>query len=380
MNSEERREARRSRREERRAEKKAARNEGCTLEKVADLNSLYKAQREAARGVAWKGSTQRYQLDWLLNIARARRDILEGNEICRGFHEFDLYERGKMRHISSVHFSERVVQKSITQNAYVPAISPSFIFDNSANLKGRGTHFALKRVKEAMARHYRLNGPDGYVLQIDFKSYFASIAHQPVKDIIAEHIVDGRIVALGHHFIDVQGEVGLGLGSEPNQILAVGLPTSIDHMVSECCGLEYYGRYMDDSIAMDADKEALRATLALIRDRCRLLGIEVNERKTHIVKLSHGFTFLKTKFSYSETGKVVMRPCRDSITRERRKLKAHSRMVADGILTHEQAVQSYQSWRGSKLHIDAHGAVLRIDALFAQRIGAMKDPPQVADR
>ena len=115
MNSKERKAARRKRRDEERAKKKAKRNEGCTLEDVADLNALYKAQRRAARGVAWKASTQRYQLDWLLNISKAHDDILAGNEICRGFHEFDLMERGKLRHICSVHFSERVVQKSITQ-------------------------------------------------------------------------------------------------------------------------------------------------------------------------------------------------------------------------------------------------------------------------
>ena len=375
MNSEERRAARRRRREAKRAAKKAARNEGCTLEKVADLNSLYKAQREAARGVAWKGSTQRYQLDWLLNINRAHNDVLAGNEICRGFHEFDLLERGKMRHICSVHFSERVIQKSITQNVYVPTITPTFINDNSANLKGKGTSFALQRVKEAMAAHYRRHGPEGYVLQVDFKSYFANITHDPVKAIIASQVTDERVVALGHHLIDVQGDVGLGLGSEPNQILAVGFPNEIDHLINDLCAVEYYGRYMDDSLAIDADKATLEIAFAAIRDRCARLGIIVNEKKTHIVKLSHGFTFLKTKFSYSDTGKVVMRPCRDSITRERRKLKAHGRMVEEGTLAYEQALQSYQSWRGSKLRLDAHGAILRMDELFADRIKAMKDPP-----
>ena len=65
MNSEERKAARRERRKQERERKKAKRNEGCTLEDIADMNALYKAQREAGRGVTWKSSTQRYQLDWL---------------------------------------------------------------------------------------------------------------------------------------------------------------------------------------------------------------------------------------------------------------------------------------------------------------------------
>ena len=48
MKSEERRAIRRARREEKRRRKREERARECTLEKVADLNSLYKAQREAA--------------------------------------------------------------------------------------------------------------------------------------------------------------------------------------------------------------------------------------------------------------------------------------------------------------------------------------------
>lgn len=51
MNSEQRRAARRKRREEKRARAKAERVKACTLETVADLNSLCKASKQAARGV-----------------------------------------------------------------------------------------------------------------------------------------------------------------------------------------------------------------------------------------------------------------------------------------------------------------------------------------
>lgn len=63
------------------------------------------------------------------------------------------------------------------------------------------------------------------------------------------------------------------------------------------------------------------------------------------MKLTRGFTWLKKRIFYTETGRIVVKPCRDSITRERRKLKKMARMVADGIMTPEQVEQSYQSWR-----------------------------------
>lgn len=158
MNSEQRRAARRKRREEKRARAKAERVKACTLETVADLNSLCKASKQAARGVMWKASTQRYMKDYLRNAVKSRQDLLEGRDICRGFIRFDLWERGKLRHISAVHFPERVVQKSLSQNALVPAIVPTLVSANSANIKGRGTDYALKLLKRHLADHWRRHG------------------------------------------------------------------------------------------------------------------------------------------------------------------------------------------------------------------------------
>ena len=155
MNSEQRRAARRKRREEKRAKAKAERVKACTLETVADLNSLCKASKQAARGVMWKSSTQRYMRSYLRNAVLSRRDLLgRAATYGRGFIRFDLWERGKLRHISAVHFPERVVQKSLSQNALVPAIVPTLIAANSANIKGRGTDYALKLLKRHLADHW----------------------------------------------------------------------------------------------------------------------------------------------------------------------------------------------------------------------------------
>lgn len=369
MNSQERKAARRKRREEERARKREERLEGCTLDAVADPNNLYKAAKQAARGVGWKASTQRYQKDVLRNVMKTRRDLLEHREVCRGFNEFDVMERGKLRHISSVQFSERVVHKSLSQNALIPAMSPSFVHSNSANMKGRGTSYAIKLMKRQLARHYRRHGTEGYILQIDFADYFASISHGQAKRLIASALDDADVADLACHLLDAQGEVGLGLGSEPNQILAVAFPGGIDHFVTEMCGVEAYGRYMDDSYAISTDKETLHIVLAVVRDKCAALGIEVNERKTRITKLTRGFTFLKKRFFYGENGRIVVKPCRDSITRERRKLKRQRGLVERGEMTYEQVYQSYQSWRGSMAHLDAHRTVLAMDALFAELFG-----------
>lgn len=48
-----------------------------------------------------------------------------------GFYEFTIMERGKLRHIKSVHISERVVQKCLCDYSLTPMLSRTFIYDIS---------------------------------------------------------------------------------------------------------------------------------------------------------------------------------------------------------------------------------------------------------
>lgn len=366
MNSDERRDARRARRDAKRAENRARRIERCTLESVADVDNLYGAAMGAARGVRWKATVQRYMARVMRNVIKARRDLLDGRDIRRGFVRFDLFERGKLRHISSVHFSERVVQKSLSRTVLAPAIWPTLTAGCSANIKGRGTDYAISRLKAQLARHHRRHGADGYVLQVDFSDYFGLIDHGACKRLVDRAIDDEGARRIVYDQIDSSGERGLGLGSEPNQIIAASLPAPIDRLGLRMPGILASGRYMDDSYFIALEKDTLWCLLALIEIECARLGIVINPRKTKVTKLTRGFTFLKKRFRFGGTGKVVVRPCRESITRERRKLKKQARLVRAGAMTREQAVQSYQSWRGMVKRLDAHETLLRMDALFKE--------------
>lgn len=300
------------------------------------------------------------------NIMRARRDLLTGADFRRGFIEFDLFERGKLRHICSVHFSERVIQKSLSRHALAPAIWPTLTEGCAANVKGRGTDYAIRRMKRQLVEHHRKHGTEGYILQVDFADYFANIDHGACKRLIDRAIDDERVKRVMNDQIDAHGSRGLGLGSEPNQILAVALPSPIDHLMLSLPGILASGRYMDDSYCIALDKQTLWDALSRIEALCGDLGIIINRKKTRVVKLSRGFVFLKKRFSYGEGGKVVVRPCRSSVTRQRRKLKKQAALVARGVMTVEQVNQSYQSWRGGMKRLDAHDTVRRMDALYKQ--------------
>lgn len=129
-------------------------------------------------------------------------------------------------------------------------------------------------------------------------------------------------------------------------------------------GIRPYARYMDDSYIIHIDKEYLKEILEEVRKIYESLGIRLNDKKTKIVKLSRGFTFLKTHFLLTDTGKVVKRICRDSVTRERRKLKKFAKLNAEGHMSYEQIRAAYQSWRGFAGKKDTYHTIRRMDALF----------------
>ena len=78
---------------------------------------------------------------------------------------------------------------------------------------------------------------------------------------------------------------------------------------------------MDDSYLIHYSKQYLVELLEKLKVMYADYGIKLNEKKTCIVPLRQGFTFLKTRFFITDTGKIIKKPCRSSITRERKKLK-----------------------------------------------------------
>lgn len=367
MTSAERKESRRIRRSvTREAQKQAAVGECDSLEKVADLNALMSASKKARSGITWKASVQRYLMNLLKNVADTHKKILSEEDVRRGFIKFDLIERGKLRHISSVHFSERVAQRSLCANALIPTLTRGLIYDNGASLKNKGITFALDRLSAHLQRHYRKHGNEGYVLLLDFSDYFGRIRHDVIKEILCQNFKDKRLISLAMSFVYAFGEKGLGLGSETSQIFAVTYPSKIDHYIKEVLRIKGYARYMDDSYLIHKDKDYLKQCLEDLKDKFAEVGIALNPKKTRIVKLSKGFTFLKTQYFLTDTGKVVRKACRESIVRQRRKLKKFKKFSDAGEMSFGHIYNSYMSWRGYIGHKDAHRTILSMDKLFRE--------------
>lgn len=383
MTSEERKEARYQRRKAKReAKRKRVLEKYGNYYNVINRNALSQSAKEATKNVKYKASVKRFMLRRIINIATINRKLMYCQDIRKGFICFTLVERGKLRKIMSVHFSERVPQKSLNHNALVPVLTRSLIYDNGASQKEKGTSFAMKRLVTHLRRHYRRYGTEGYVLLIDFKDYFGNLDHEIAKRIIRKAFDDEKIIWLACLFIDAyyehfrkmaerRGEdpesveaKGLGLGSEINQTIAITYPNRLDHYIKENLRIKGYERYMDDLCLIHISKEYLENCLVEIRKICAELKIIPNEKKTRIVKLSHGFTFLKTQIYLTDTGRIIRKPCREAIVRQRRKLKKQKKLLDAGIMSYEDIRCSYSSWRGCMEKKQARRSIYSMDCLY----------------
>lgn len=368
MTSEERREARYLRRVEKRRIAKAQKTaDADDFAKVFSYANLYQAYKCCRRNVSWKASVQRYISQAPLNILHTYNRLMAGKYKTPGFYEFDLFERGKHRHIRSTVIGERVVQRCLCDYALVPMVSRSFIHDNGASLANKGYDFAIRRLTQHLHEHYRKYGQEGYILLFDFSKFFDNVSHAVIKGILRKQFTDERILQLTEHFIDAFGDVGLGLGSQISQVLALASANRLDHYIKEKARIRGYGRYMDDGYLIHHSKEHLQKCMKAIKILCKQLGIKLNEKKSQIVKLSHGFTWLKVRFYLTDTGKVIKKIYKRSVTKMRQKLKKFHRKWVDGKMSFEDVYVSCVSWSdGYAAKFNAYHTRQSMLALFNQ--------------
>ena len=146
--------------------------------------------------------------------------------------------------------------------------------------------------------------------------------------------------------------------------MALCAPNDLDHAVKDEIGIKPYTRYMDDGIALGGKKEMLALRERIVQKAAEL-GFTLHETKTHVVKLSRGFVYLKIRYQVTESGRVIRRMHRDGITRMRRKLKKLRGLVRAGRVTLNDVFLAMKSWLGNaKKYAHSYRSRKRILSLY----------------
>ena len=331
------------------------------------------------RGVRWKTSVKNFAFQLHLKCDQLHDELITLVFVIKTKTIFIIYERGKLRKINSIHIRERVVQKCVCRYCLNPILGRTIIYDNGASQKNKGTTFAIKRVIRLLCEFYRKYGTDGYVIRFDFKSYFDSIPRETALQLVQEYIDDIRVLDLIRSMVYINSdENGLNLGSEVSQTLAVFYTSKICHYLKDKLKLRYYVQYMDDGWILVRTKEEAANILKTIAEISEEWGLKLNSKKSFYLPLKRGFIFLQKRFLLKDTGKVVVRISRNSITRIYRKLKWWFAREAAGEATHEQVEQYYKSTIGNIKQYDTCKLRHNLRLLWKKHYGM--EPPKVTKK
>lgn len=294
---------------------------------------------------------QDYYNNLLDNTLELQYDLRTNNYHTSPTSDFILNERGKIRYIHAPHIRDRIVQKILVNQVLIPQLEKYLIYDNAASREGKGTSFIRSRLYYQLLNYAQIYGNEGYILLMDIKNYFASISHEKLLKMLISKIEDPSL----HNVIEVivnessDTNYGLNLGSEAPQFFAIFYMHRIDNYIKIVRGQKCYGRFMDDFYCINRDKEFLKELKSILDEQLAELDLHFNQNKTQIVKLSHGFNFLKCKYIIDNSGKISVIPLSSKIHNLKTIINKNIRLVEVGDIAPEQALVNYKSARNSLL-------------------------------
>jgi len=325
---------------------------------LIDIANLDRAFARASAGKRHQPAVREFEYHLETRLWAMRRELEAGAYQWGANRRFHIRDP-KPREIRAAPLRDRVLHHALVA-AIDPLLTRGYIRDTYACIAGRGTHAAVQRYR-AFVRSRRGHG---WALQCDIKSYFASVDHGVVLDLLARRIGGARLLdLLGSLIAHGAGRPGVGMpiGNLTSQMFANLYLDPLDQNVKETLRVRHYLRYMDDFILLCDGPDEGRARLAAIAPflvgRLRLC---LNPRRVVLAPLAQPRDVLG--YVHYPDGRVRIR--RRSVRRLWRRLPALATALDADPARWPQARASVASWFG----VAKHAHAFRLSrALFAAR-------------
>ena len=226
------------------------------------------------------------------------------------------------------------VRDKVVQTALKMVIEPIFehqFIDTSFGFRpGKGCKNALGKVEQLLKAGYT------HVVDADLKSYFETIGHEHLMQLVQQHIADSRVLELIQGFLKQQiledlrlwtPETGSPQGAVISPLLSNIYLHGVDKAMKEA-GYEMV-RYADDFVILCKSREQAQSALALVAELVRELGLTLHGDKTSLVdtgQTGEGFEFLGYHFENGTRWprKKSLNKFKDAIRRKTRRSNGRS--------------------------------------------------------
>jgi RNA-directed DNA polymerase len=289
------------------------------------LEDLFQAYFDCRKNKRNKIEPLSFELDFEKEVIKLWKEINKGLYKVSPLNVF-ISDKPVKREIFAAQFRDRIVHHLII-NKLESVFEKEFIYDSYSCRKGRGTYFGIERIKRMIRRCSENYQKECWILKMDIKGYFMSINKDilfcKLKKLIEENYNESdkkKIIWLCKKIIEnnptkncirksprekwiglpkskslffASPHCGLPIGNYTNQVFANFYLNSFDHFIKSNLGLKHYGRYVDDFVIIDCDKEKLKKKIPVIRDFLYdNLKIILHPRKIYLQKSSKGVEFL----------------------------------------------------------------------------------------
>jgi hypothetical protein len=163
------------------------------LEMVADMNNL-----EAAANATLKGKERMPYAKRFQRMREKKLHALQQMILTLNFPPL-VYEHGsvvtsdnKERDLGKKHLYPWMILDQAIINVLKKDLDKSFIYDNYASIKGRGTHFGARRLKMFLRRYKEYS----HFVKTDYKKFFQSIPHTLILESLRHKYKDERFIEL----------------------------------------------------------------------------------------------------------------------------------------------------------------------------------------
>lgn len=205
-------------------------------------------------------------------VIKAIQSSIIGGTLRPGtFHDLTVKERGKVREAQCISLLRSIAIHAVMR-VVEDAITPAFIADSAASIKGRGGQYLLRRML-----HDLRNDKEGckWVYKDDIRKFYQSIPQEVMIDVVYRTFRDKKLRRILERWITML-PVGMSIGMRPSQGLAnLLLSIYIDHVIKDNGGFKHYKRYCDDRVLMHGNPMLLTHGINVLKDNTKQIGLDI---------------------------------------------------------------------------------------------------------
>lgn len=331
-------------------------------EELCSYENLETAFNRARRGKTLKDYVIEFEAKLKENLLQLRTELLLQTYQPQPLKTFILRDP-KTRKISKSAFRDRVVHHAIC-NIIEPVFDKRFIYDSFANRLRKGTLNAVKRFDEFKRKVSQNNTIRCYVLKADIKSYFDSVNHQILLQILGKRIKDERLLWLIKTILDNhKGEdsnKGMPLGNLTSQFFANVYLNEFDQFVKHKLRIKYYIRYVDDFAILHQSRKVLEdykeKINTFLKDK---LDLKLHPDKSQVLKLEKGISFLGFRVFYHH--KILVKK---NMRKFEKKMEQMKHEYGNEKLEREKVIEKFEGWLAYASHANTYKYRKRMTSKF----------------